>query len=259
MLLELDGLAVHYPLHAGLWRRVVGWQRAVDGVSLAIAPGQAMGLVGESGCGKSTLARAVMGLAPVTAGAVRYRGVRISGLGRAALRPYRKRLQMIFQDPAGALNPRRSVAQCLEEPLEIHFPDWDAPRRRARAAELLRQVGLLPAHLARYPHELSGGQRQRVTIARALAVEPELLILDEPLSALDVSVQAQIVNLLAELRERLGLSYLFISHDLALVQQLCDEVLVMQAGKLVERLASDRLEQAEHPYTRKLLAAVPRL
>jgi peptide/nickel transport system ATP-binding protein/oligopeptide transport system ATP-binding protein len=219
-----------------------------------------VGLVGESGCGKTTTGRAIIRLAPITAGTVRIDGRPVAHLSSRDFFPYRRRMQMVFQDPYGSLNPRMTIAQILQEPLGVHFPKWDKARRKARTKELLEKVGLSANHLERYPHEFSGGQRQRIGIARALAVEPELLICDEPVSALDVSVQAQIVNLLQDLQKELGLAYLFIAHDLAVVEHISDTVLVMTQGKVVERGPARQItESPAHPYTRQLLDAVPQL
>lgn len=241
-------------------RRVVGWVRAVDGVGFTIPAGGTLGVVGESGSGKSTVAKAIVGLVPVRAGSIRYGGEELVGLSRARRHPFRKRIQMIFQDPMGSLNPRMTVEAILSEPLEIHFPELDRAARRARAVELLERVDLDAGQLNRYPHEFSGGQRQRVGIARALAVEPELLICDEAVSALDVSVQAQIVNLLKDLQQDLGLTYLFISHDLAVVEFMSDHIVVMREGKVEEQADRETLYRApQSDYTRRLLAAVPRL
>ena len=259
-LLEVSDLQVHYPVQGGLLRRTVDWVKAVDGVSFAVERGTTVGLVGESGSGKTTIGRAIVGLAPVTGGTIRYQGEVISNLSARRFLPYRKKIQMVFQDPYNSLNPRLSVLDIVGEALEIHFPEMDRRARRARVADLLRQVGLQPDHLDRYPHEFSGGQRQRIGIARALAVEPELLVCDEPVSALDVSVQAQIVNLLQDLQEQLGLTYLFIAHDLAVVEHLSDTVLVMRHGRIVEAASAEELyRNPQHPYTRDLLAAVPLL
>ncbi|WP_344337118.1 ATP-binding cassette domain-containing protein, partial [Kitasatospora putterlickiae] len=229
--------------------------RAVEGVSLRIAPGETLGLVGESGSGKSTTSRVLAGLQTATAGTVRYDGVDATRPDRALRRRLAKEVQLVFQDPYASLNPRRTVAQTLDTPLRLHT-SLDAGQRRERSAELLEQVGLPAAHLDRYPHEFSGGQRQRIGIARALAPEPRLIIADEPVSALDVSVQAQVLNLLMELRERLGVAFLFVSHDLAVVRHFCDRVAVMHRGRLVETTDRDRLFAAPHTaYTRELLAA----
>jgi oligopeptide transport system ATP-binding protein len=233
------------------------WVHAVEGVSFDLEPGETLGLVGESGCGKSTTARAIIGLYPPTSGSVRLDGAELVGLSRRAWLPHRRRMQMIFQDPYGSLDPRQTVASILAEPLAIHR--MGKPRdRRLKAMALLDVVGLNPRHIQRYPHEFSGGQRQRIGIARALALEPDLLICDEPVSALDVSIQAQIVNLLKELRERFGLAMIFIAHDLAVVRHLCDRVAVMYLGRIIEQAPRDLLFAAPaHPYTRALLSAVP--
>ena len=260
ILLEVKDLRVYFPVRGGLLRRVVDYVRAVDGVSFSIQKGTTVGLVGESGSGKSTIGRAIVRLAPVSGGVIHYRGRDITHLGRRAFFPWRKQIQIIFQDPFNSLNPRLTVAAILGEPLEIHFPRLNARERREQAAELLRQVGLSADHLDRYPHEFSGGQRQRIGIARALAVQPEFIICDEPVSALDVSVQAQIVNLLQDLQEQLGLAYLFIAHDLAVVEHISDEVLVMTGGRIVEQAPAREIYQhPRHEYTKRLLAAVPRL
>ncbi len=257
-LVEISGLKVHYPLRGGLLRRVTGQVRAVDDVSLTITRGQTVGLVGESGSGKTTLGRALVKLAPITAGTIRYDGQDVTGLRGRAFLPWRKRMQMIFQDPFNSLNPRMTIESVLREPLDLHFPQLSRDERRDRCAALLKRVGLAPDHLARYPHQFSGGQRQRIGIARALAVEPEFIICDEAVSALDVSVQAQIVNLLQDLQEELGLTYLFIAHDLAIVEHISDQVIVMNRGKVVEAATPDELYQnPKDAYTRRLLEAIP--
>lgn len=259
-LLSVASLKVHFPVRSGLFHRTTGFVKAVDGISFDIPSGASVGLVGESGSGKSTTGKAIVRLLEPTAGAIFYQGTRIDTLSRTAFMPYRKKIQMIFQDPVNSLNPRMTVAQILSEPLEIHFPKMKAAERLDRCKTLLETVGLEARHVDRYPHEFSGGQRQRIGIARALAVEPEFLICDEPVSALDVSVQAQIVNLLQDLRDRLKLTYLFISHDLAVVEHFCDRVLVMQHGLVVEDASADDLYRApQHDYTKKLLAAVPEI
>ena len=253
-LLRLVDLVVLHPADLGILGRPRTFVRAVDGVSLCLAQGEILGLVGESGCGKSSLARAVVGLLPVASGRIVFDGRDLAGLSAAQMRPLRRRVQMTFQDPGGALDPRMPAGEAVAEALVIH--GLGGKDRRARVAELLAQVGL-PAELyERYPHELSGGQRQRVSLARALAVEPQLLLLDEPLSGLDVSVQAQVVNLLADLQERLGLSYLFISHDLRVVAHLADRVAVMYLGRIAETGPADAMFKApRHPYTQALVAA----
>ncbi len=259
-LLRVQSLKVHFPVRAGFFRRRVDDIRAVDDVSFEIEKGTTLGLVGESGSGKSTVARALLKLTPATAGTVHYRDHEILGMNEASFRPMRKKLQMIFQDPFGSLNPRMTVEEIIAEPLRIHFQKLDRKDRRERVASLLSQVGLPVESMWRYPHEFSGGQRQRIGIARALAVEPEFLVCDEPVSALDVSVQAQIINLLRDLQEQYQLTYLFIAHDLAVVEHMSDEVIVMHHGKIVERGSAEQVCSApRHDYTRKLLAAVPTL
>ncbi len=258
-LLEVKDLKVHYATGGGLLGSPKSVTKAVDGVSLCVKRGRTTGLVGESGSGKTTIGRALVRLADVTAGDIFYEGVSLRALDERQFFPYRKRMQMIFQDPFNSLNPRMRLAGILEEPLRIHFPKMSVQKRAARTGELLEQVGLSADFRARYPHEFSGGQRQRIGIARALAVEPEFIVCDEPVSALDVSVQAQIVNLLKDLQKDLGLAYLFIAHDLAVVEHISDEVLVMTQGKIVER--GNAHEVVAHPkneYTQKLIAAVPR-
>ncbi len=260
MLLEVANLVVRYPLPGGLFFRSRRFVEPVKGVSFRIRAGRTVGLVGESGSGKTTIGKAVVRLIAPHSGEIRYRQERIDGLSGARLHPYRKRVQMIFQDPHNSLNPRLSIARILGEPLEIHFPALRAQERRSRAADLLRRVGLPSDSLDRFPHEFSGGQRQRIGIARALAVEPELIVCDEPVSALDVSIQAQIVNLLQDLQQELGLAYLFISHDLAVVEHMSDEVLVLNEGRIVEAAPPEELyRNPKNEYTRKLLAAVPSL
>jgi peptide/nickel transport system ATP-binding protein/oligopeptide transport system ATP-binding protein len=259
-LLEVRDLHVHFPVRAGLWRRVVDQVRAVDGVSFRVPAGKTVGLVGESGSGKTTTGRAIARLVRITSGSIQYRGEPIGDLSRAAFMPYRRRIATIFQDPYNSLNPRMTVAEIIGEPLQIHFPGLSRQDRRERCAGLLERVGLEREQLERYPHEFSGGQRQRVGIARALAAEPEFIICDEPVSALDVSVQAQIVNLLQDLQEELGLTYLFIAHDLAVVEHISDYVLVMTQGRIVEQASAEQIyRNPQHDYTRKLLAAVPTL
>ncbi|NCY21014.1 ABC transporter ATP-binding protein [bacterium] len=234
-LLEVAKLSVHFPVRSGILQRQTGVVKALDEVSLQIEKGTTLGLVGESGSGKTTLGRVIVRLVDPTTGWVRYSGQEISSLQGAELRPYRKKIQMVFQDPYNSLNPRLRVGTILAEPLEIHFPRMSAGDRETRVAELLHLVGLDPNHARRFPHEFSGGQRQRIGIARALAVEPEFIICDEPVSALDVSVQAQIVNLLMDLQEKLNLTYLFIAHDLAVVEHVSDQIAVLEHGKLVEQ------------------------
>jgi peptide/nickel transport system ATP-binding protein/oligopeptide transport system ATP-binding protein len=259
-LLEVRDLKVHFPIHSGLMRRQTGSFKAVDGVSFTVPAGKTVGLVGESGSGKTTIGRTLVKLIPATSGEVFWKGSSILHLGEKAFRPLRRQIQYIFQDPFGSLNPRMTIGRIIGEALEIHFQKLSANERADRVAALLQRVGLKPEMMSRYPHEFSGGQRQRIGIARALAVEPEFLICDEPVSALDVSVQAQIVNLLQDLQEELGLALLFIAHDLAVVEHISDSVLVLNRGRIVESgPAREVLENPQAPYTRELLAAVPRL
>ena len=248
--LSLAELEMHFPTRAGL-------VRAVDGISLDIGAGETLGLVGESGCGKSTLGKTAMRLTRPTAGSIRLDGIEISELSRGALRPLRPKMQMIFQDPYASLNPRLTVGRTLEEPLRVHGRG-NAAERRERVRWLADKVGLRPEALLRHPHEFSGGQRQRIGIARALALEPKLVICDEPVSALDLSVRAQVINLLMDLKRDLGLAYLFISHDLSVVEHVSDRIAVMYLGKIVE-LADRRTlwTRPMHPYTQALIAAVP--
>jgi ABC-type oligopeptide transport system ATPase subunit len=259
-LVEVENLRTWFPVFGGVFRRRVGDIKAVDGVSFTVKAGQTIGLVGESGSGKTTVGRTLLNLTPATGGSVRFDGKEVLGLPEKKFRPLRRRMQMIFQDPFGSLNPRLTVGAILAEPLQIHFPAISASDRRSRVAELLEQVGLRPNMAGRYPHEFSGGQRQRIGIARALAVKPDFIVCDEPVSALDVSVQAAIINLLRDLQEQLGVAYLFIAHDLAVVENISDEVLVMHRGKIVERGTPDQIyRDPQDPYTRTLLAAVPRI
>jgi len=259
-LLEVKNLKVHFPVRqAGGWfsqaRETV---KAVDGVSLEIAPGETVGLVGESGCGKSTLGRAILRLIEPTAGEVFLGGENLTQMTGAELRARRRKFQMIFQDPIGSLNPRMTVEDIVGEALDIHDLADSKSARRKRISELLEAVGLDRDFAQRYPHEFSGGQRQRIGIARALAVEPELIICDEPVSALDVSVQAQIINLLRDLQQQRGIAYLFIAHDLAVVEHISHRVLVMYLGKIVEQAGAGELIRApQHPYTQALISAVP--
>jgi peptide/nickel transport system ATP-binding protein len=255
-LLRIEGLKVHYPITEGLLLgRQTGAVRAVDGVDLEIEEGKTLGLVGESGCGKSTLGKAVLRLAPVTEGRVLFDGDDVAALKGEQLRAKRQDMQMVFQDPLASLNPRQSVETLLTEPLRAHGISYD---KKNRVQELLEQVGLPATAANRYPHEFSGGQRQRIGIARALALEPRLIIADEPVSALDVSIQAQVLNLLEELQQRLHLTYLVIAHDLAVVRHVSDDVAVMYLGSIVEQAGADTLyDEPLHPYTRALMSAVP--
>jgi oligopeptide transport system ATP-binding protein len=257
-LLAVEDLKVHFPVTAGLLKRTVGWVQAVDGVSFELRRGETFSLVGESGCGKSTTALAVLRMQPVTAGRIVFDGEDITQHTPSRMRPIRRKMQMVYQDPFGSLNPRMRVRDIIGEPLVVHGLAGDRRRYRARIAELMDLVGLLPDMADRYPHEFSGGQRQRIGIARALALDPSLLICDEPVSALDVSIQAQVVNLLMDLQERLGLTYLFIAHDLSVVRHISDRVGVMYLGRIVEVADRDTLfERPRHPYTQALLDAVP--
>ncbi len=258
-LVEVTDLRKYFPVRGGLFRQVVAQVKAVDGVSLQVRSGQTLGLVGESGCGKSTLGRTILRLQEPTSGSIRFGGEELTGLTRKQLLPWRRRMQAIFQDPYGSLSPRRTVAQTVREPLDVHGVGT-AIERRARVAELLDVVGLSAQAADRYPHEFSGGQRQRVGIARALALNPQFIVADEPVSALDVSVQSQVLNLVARLQRELGIAFLFISHDLAVIQHVSDHIGVMYLGKLVELApAGEFFRKPLHPYTEALLSAVPRV
>jgi len=259
-LLEVDHLNVWFPRKSPFLRRTTGYIKAVTDVSFRIPAGKTVGLVGESGSGKTTVGLAITDLVHVTSGKISFSGQEITRLPAALFRPMRRQIQMIFQDPFGSLNPRWSILRIVSEPLQLHFPMLNRSEREERTADLLRRVGLRAELRHRFPHEFSGGQRQRIGIARALAVQPALIVCDEPVSALDVSVQAQIVNLLQDLQEELGISYLFIAHDLALVEHISDDVLVMYRGQIVESAPAEKIYTApENEYTRNLLASVPTL
>jgi oligopeptide transport system ATP-binding protein len=259
-ILEVRNLTVWFPRRSSFLGGAMGEIKAVTNVSFNVPSGKTVGLVGESGSGKTTIGMAILRLVPITSGNILFRGTDITTLSQKAFRPLRRQIQMIFQDPFGSLNPRWNILKTVTEPLRVHFPALNLSQREDRAAELLRKVGLKPELLRRYPHEFSGGQRQRIGIARALAVEPALIVCDEPVSALDVSVQAQIVNLLADLQSELGITYLFIAHDLAVVEHISDEVVVLCRGEVVEAASAEMLyRQPKHEYTRNLLASVPTL
>jgi oligopeptide transport system ATP-binding protein len=259
-LLEVENLCTWFPVLGGVLRRKVGDIRAVDDVSFTIEPGKTVGLVGESGSGKTTVGRTILKLVSATSGRVKFEGRDILPMTEREFRPLRRRMQMIFQDPFGSLNPRFTIGEIVGEALEIHFPEMSRADRADRVAELLTLVGLRSDMMRRYPHEFSGGQRQRIGIARALAVKPDFIVCDEPVSALDVSVQAQIVNLLQDLQEQFRIAYLFIAHDLAVVEHISDHVLVMHRGKIVESASAEAIyNDPRHDYTKTLLAAVPTL
>jgi oligopeptide transport system ATP-binding protein len=257
-LLEVTDLVKHFPVKRGLlFDRTADRIRAVDGVSLTVAAGETLGLVGESGSGKSTLGRAILQLTKPTSGSVRFEGREIAGLSRRQMRPLRRQMQMVFQDPYASLNPRKRVGQIVGEPLRLQSERKGAELRR-RVQELLERVGLAPEHYDRFPYEFSGGQRQRIGIARAIALRPKLIVADEPVSALDVSIQAQVVNLLSDLQQELGLTYVFVAHDIGIVRHVSDRIAVMNKGKIVEEGPVDEVcESPRDAYTKQLLAAVP--
>ena len=258
-LLEVDNLKTYFPVKKGLLRRIVGYVKAVDGISFEVARGQTLGLVGESGCGKTTVARSIVRLAPATAGRVVFDQIDVLSADKGKLRRLRRQISLIFQDPFDSLNPRMTIGNTVGEPLKVQGKATGTELTE-RVAVLLSKVGLSPEHINRYPHEFSGGQRQRIGVARALALEPKLVICDEPVSALDVSIQSQILNLLKDLQEEFELTYLFIAHDLAVVEFFCDIVAVMYLGKIVEQaVAEDLYRNPLHPYTRTLMSAIPRV
>ena len=256
-LINLENIKTYFPQKKMLTGKVTTWIKAVDGVTLKIFTGECLGLVGESGCGKSTLGRTILKLAPLKSGNIRFNGEKIQHLDERGFQPFRPKMQMVFQDPRASLNPKMTVIQILSEALAI-CPDIDKKHYAQRATELMNRVDLRPEHLFRYPHEFSGGQQQRICIARALGTQPEFLVFDEATSALDVSVQAQIINLMADLQKRLNLTYLFISHDLSIMEHICHRVAVMYAGRVMEIQDADALfASPRHPYTKALRDAVP--
>jgi oligopeptide transport system ATP-binding protein len=256
-LLHIQALKKYFPIRKGILRKTVGWVQAVDGVSMVVRQGEAMGLVGESGCGKSTLGKCIVKLLAPTSGSMLYKGEDIAAMGAAQTRRFRRNVQAIFQDPYSSLNPRMSAGDTVGEPLKVHRL-FTAADRKLKVKDLLAKVGISPDYATRFPHEFSGGQRQRIGIARALALNPEFIICDEPVSALDVSVQAQVINLLDDLKAEFDLSYLFIAHDLSVVEHVCDRIAVMYLGKIVEIAKDTELyTNPLHPYTQALLSAIP--
>ncbi|MFD2211529.1 ABC transporter ATP-binding protein [Virgibacillus halophilus] len=258
LLLETDELKKYYPIKGGLFKKTIGNVKAVQNVSLKIYEGETLGVVGESGCGKSTLGRTILGLEKSTGGSISFRGEVLNDLSERKLKKFKKDMQMVFQDPFASLNPRQRIGHALEEVFVIHT-DLDKNERKQRVLQLLREVGLKEEHYGRYPHEFSGGQRQRIGIARAIALNPSLIVCDEAVSALDVSVQAQVIKLLKDLQEKYKLTYMFISHDLGVVKHMCDRVLVMYLGTMVELGSSKQIyHNPQHPYMKALLSAIPR-
>ncbi len=257
-ILKVEDLRTWFPVTGGFPKRVIGYIKAVDGVSFEVMEGETLGIVGESGCGKTTLGRTIVRLYKPTSGKIIYRDNEITHLSNKALLPYRRKIQMVFQDPYASLNPRMTVAEIIGEALDIHKLYSSKKERQEKIYQLLETVGLVREHANRFPHEFSGGQRQRIGIARALAVQPEMIVLDEPISALDVSIQAQVVNVLIDLQEKYNLTYLFIAHDLSMVRYISDRVIVMYLGNVVEEAPSNELfSHPLHPYTQALLSAVP--
>ena len=257
-LLQVDDLKTHFPVRSGLLQRVTGHVKAVDGVTFRVGKGETLGLVGESGCGKTTVGRTILRLIPATGGSVRFDGEDVLAASGDRLKALRRDMQIIFQDPAGSLNPRMRIAAIIGEPLIVHRMAGDRDQLREKVESLLERCGMPRAAADRYPHEFSGGQRQRIGIARSLALEPKFIVCDEPTSALDVSIQAQIINLLSDLQSEFGLSYLFISHDMAVIQHVCQRIAVMYKGQIVEEGTRDEIiHNAQHRYTQSLLSAVP--
>ncbi len=257
-ILRVDGLVKYFPIKAGVFKHTVGQIHAVDGVDIAVNAGETLGLVGESGCGKTTLSRTILKLTDPTEGTITFNGRDITKFGRKQMRPVRREMQIVFQDPYASLNPRMTVRDIISEPLRIHGIGDTRGDRKNRVDELLRTVGLSPEHANRFPHEFSGGQRQRIGVARSLALNPQLVVLDEPVSALDVSIRAQVINLLEGLQQEFGLTYVFVAHDLSVVRHVSDRVAVMYLGKVMETGTRDDIyERPSHPYTQALLSAVP--